>query len=137
MSTATSRMRAARDAHQFILRERRRLKVQPAQRAGRPRKRMVVLNESELKSRAVPGRAAVCFREKPARVPMPLRRHDLDRGNRRIFHLHRPSPNDNISAGQRGRTGRASLPEAAERRHPNSEHTTQSVAPSPQSKLGS
>ena len=49
---------------------------------------MVVLDESELKTRLVPVGAVVNFGEKPSSVAVLLRRHDLDRWNRRIFNLH-------------------------------------------------
>ena len=83
---------AARAAHQLVLGERRRLEVQPAQGADRRRIGMVVLHEGELKPRLVPVGAVVDLGEKPSGVAVLLRRHDLDRRNRGLFHLHRGPP---------------------------------------------
>ena len=83
---------AARAAHELVLGEWRRLEVQSAQGADRGRKGMVVLHEGEIKTRLVPVGAVVNLGEKPSGVAVLLRRHDLDRRNCGLFHLHRRTP---------------------------------------------
>ena len=103
---------AARAAHELILRERRRLEVQSAQGADRRRIGMVILHKGEIKTRLVPVGAVVNLGEEPSGVAVLLRRHDLDRRNRGLFHLHRaPRPSARPARA-------ASLPEAAARGHP-------------------
>src|SRR5207342_3089109 len=73
----------ARDAHQLVLREWRRLEVQAAQNAFRGGVGMIVLHEGQGKARLVPGGATIDFGEKPPRVAVLFWRHDLDRRNGR------------------------------------------------------
>src|SRR5580693_281184 len=104
---------AARATHELILREWRRLEVQAAQGADRGRIGMVVLHEGEFKAGVLPVEAVIDLGKKPTCVAVFLWRHDLDRRNCGLFHLHCGPPSCRPTG-----SGAALLPEAAAPGHP-------------------
>src|SRR5271166_901823 len=73
----------------LVLSKGQNLEMQSAQGADCGGKRVVVLNKGKMEARGVPRRFAVDLGEEPARVPVLFRGHDLDRGDRQFFNLHR------------------------------------------------
>ena len=78
----------AQGLHQLGLRKGRQLVVQPAHRAHRARKRLVILNEGPVAEDQTPIRILVGFHEETPAVAVNLQLHELHAGQGEIGDLH-------------------------------------------------